>query len=130
MERRVAYLFDSSRCIGTDEDRKNQATLLVQSLHKLLQYAHGEDYVQDVSSFAFQWLEDMPRQDNNYDCGLFVIKYMQGKPLPSGVIKFDYLHRARLLLDLVIYKHNSAPIVGDIAQYKAELKARGELKWK
>ncbi|CAL5391087.1 unnamed protein product [Camellia sinensis] len=130
MEKRVAYLFDSSRCIGTDEDRKNQATLLVQSLHKLLQYAHGEDYVQDVSSFAFQWLEDMPRQDNNYDCGLFVIKYMQGKPLPSGVIKFDYLHRARLLLDLVIYKHNSAPIVGDIAQYKAELRARGELKWK
>ncbi|CAL5443863.1 unnamed protein product [Camellia sinensis] len=91
----------------------------VQSLHKLLQYAHGEDYVQDVSSFAFQWLEDMPRQDNSYDCGLFVIKYMQEKPLPSGVIKFDYLHRARLLLDLVIYKHNSAPIVGDIAQYKA-----------
>ncbi|CAL5323654.1 unnamed protein product [Camellia sinensis] len=130
MEKRVAYLFDSSRCIDTDEDRKNQATLLVQSLHKLLQYAHGEDYVQDVSSFAFQWLEDMPRQDNNYDCGLFVIKYMQGKPLPSGVIKFDYLHRARLLLDLVIYKHNSAPIVGDIAQYKAELRARGELKWK
>ena len=36
----------------------------VQSLHKLLQYAHGEDYIQDVSSFAFQWLEDMPRQDN------------------------------------------------------------------
>ncbi|KAI8015277.1 hypothetical protein LOK49_LG05G01589 [Camellia lanceoleosa] len=102
----------------------------VQSLHKLLQYAHGEDYVQDVSSFAFQWLEDMPRQDNSYDCGLFVIKYMQGKPLPSGVIKFDYLHRARLLLDLVIYKHNSAPIVGDIAQYKAELRARGELKRK
>ncbi|KAI7986149.1 hypothetical protein LOK49_LG14G01587 [Camellia lanceoleosa] len=96
----------------------------------LLQYAHGEDYVQDVSSFAFQWLEDMPRQDNSYDCGLFVIKYMQGKPLPSGVIKFDYLHRARLLLDLVIYKHNSAPIVGDIAQYKAELRARGELKRK
>ncbi|KAI8022302.1 hypothetical protein LOK49_LG03G00620 [Camellia lanceoleosa] len=59
----------------------------VQSLHKLLLYAHGEDYVQDVSSFAFQWLEDMPRQDNSYDCGLFVIKYMQGKPLPSGVIK-------------------------------------------
>ncbi|KAI7997384.1 hypothetical protein LOK49_LG10G02101 [Camellia lanceoleosa] len=59
----------------------------VQSLHKLLQYAHGEDYVQDVSSFSFQWLEDMPRQDNSYDCGLFVIKYMQGKPLPSGVIK-------------------------------------------
>ncbi|CAL5406313.1 unnamed protein product [Camellia sinensis] len=130
MEKRVAYLFDSSRCIDTDEDRKNQDTLLVQSLHKLLQYAHGEDYVQDVSSFAFQWLEDMPRQDNNYDCGLFVIKYMQGKPLPSGVIKFDYLHRARLLLDLVIYKHNSAPIVGDIVQYKAELRARGELKWK
>ncbi|KAI7995134.1 hypothetical protein LOK49_LG11G02460 [Camellia lanceoleosa] len=44
--------------------------------------------------------------------------------------KFDYLHRARLLLDLVIYKHNSAPIVGDIAQYKAELRARGELKRK
>ncbi|XP_028091426.1 uncharacterized protein LOC114291761 [Camellia sinensis] len=102
MEKRVAYLFDSSRCIDTDEDRKNQATLLVQSLHKLLQYAHGEDYVQDVSSFAFQWLEDMPRQDN----------------------------RARLLLDLVIYKHNSAPIVVDIAQYKAELRARGELKRK
>ncbi|CAL5413482.1 unnamed protein product [Camellia sinensis] len=119
MEKRVAYLFDSSRCIDTDEDRKNQATLLVQSLHKLLQYAHGEDYVQDVSLFAFQWLEDMPRQDNSYDCGLFVIKYMQEKPLPSVVIKFDYLHRARLLLDLVIYKHNSAPIVGDIAQYKA-----------
>ncbi|KAI8005314.1 hypothetical protein LOK49_LG08G03054 [Camellia lanceoleosa] len=59
----------------------------VQSLHKLLQYAHREDYVQDISSFAFQWLEDMPRQDNSYDCGLFVIKYMQGKPLPSGVIK-------------------------------------------
>ncbi|CAL5393255.1 unnamed protein product [Camellia sinensis] len=120
MEKRVAYLFDSSRCIDTDEDQKNQATLLVQSLHKLLQYVHGEDYVQDVSSFAFQWLEDMPRQDNSYDCGLFVIKYMQGKPLPSGVIKFDYLHRARLLLDLVIYQHNSAPIVGEIAQYKAE----------
>ncbi|KAI7999636.1 hypothetical protein LOK49_LG09G01843 [Camellia lanceoleosa] len=67
----------------------------VQSFHKLLQYAHGEDYVQDVSSFAFQWLEDMPRQDNSYDCGLFVIKYMQGKPLPSGVIK---------LSDLVISK--------------------------
>ncbi|CAL5357622.1 unnamed protein product [Camellia sinensis] len=96
--------------------------------HMLLQYAHGEGYVQDVSSFAFQWLEDMPRQDNSYDCGLFVIKYMQGKPLPLDVIKFDYLHRARLLLDLVIYKHNSAPIVGDIAQYKAELRARGELK--
>ncbi|KAI8004143.1 hypothetical protein LOK49_LG08G01836 [Camellia lanceoleosa] len=90
----------------------------VQSLHKLLQYAHGEDYVQDVSSFSFQWLEDMPRQENSYDCGLFVIKYMQGKPLPSGVIKFDYLHRARVLLDLVIYKHNSADIVVDIAQYK------------
>ncbi|CAL5378771.1 unnamed protein product [Camellia sinensis] len=87
MEKRVAYLFDSSRCIDTDEDRKNQATLLVQSLHKLLQYAHGQDYVQDVSSFAFQWLEDMPCQGNSYDCGLFVIKYMQGKPLPSGVIK-------------------------------------------
>ncbi|CAL5377323.1 unnamed protein product [Camellia sinensis] len=124
MEKWVAYLFDSSRCIDTDEDRKNQATLLVQSLHKLLQYAHGEDYVQDVSSFAFQWLEDMPRQDNSYDCGLFVIKYMQGKPLPSGVIK------ARLLLDLVIYKHNSADIVADIVQYKAELRAKGELKWK
>ncbi|XP_028122170.1 ubiquitin-like-specific protease ESD4 isoform X3 [Camellia sinensis] len=87
MEKRVAYLFDSSRCIDTDEDRKNKARLLLQSLHKLLQYAHGEDYVQDVSSFAFQWLEDMPRQHNSYDCGLFVIKYMQGKPLPSGVIK-------------------------------------------
>ncbi|GMP65008.1 hypothetical protein CsSME_00025991 [Camellia sinensis var. sinensis] len=59
----------------------------LQSLYKLLQYAHGEDYVQDVSSFTFQWLEDMPRQHNSHDCGLFVIKYMQGKPLPSGVIK-------------------------------------------
>ncbi|CAL5399695.1 unnamed protein product [Camellia sinensis] len=44
--------------------------------------------------------------------------------------QFDYLHRARLLLDLVIYKHNSADIVADIAQYKAELKARDELKRK
>ncbi|KAI7984371.1 Peptidyl-prolyl cis-trans isomerase CYP21-4 [Camellia lanceoleosa] len=55
---------------------------------------------------------------------------------PIGIInvtlkeKFDYLHMARLLLDLVIYKHNSAPIVGDIGQYKAELRARGELKRK
>ncbi|CAL5421133.1 unnamed protein product [Camellia sinensis] len=41
-----------------------------------------------------------------------------------------FLDRARLLLDLVIYKHNSADIVADIAQYKAELKARDELKRK
>ncbi|KAI7987476.1 (S)-2-hydroxy-acid oxidase GLO1 [Camellia lanceoleosa] len=38
--------------------------------------------------------------------------------------------RAHLLLDLVIYKYNSADIVADIAQHKAELRARGELKWK
>ncbi|KAI8009351.1 Protein phosphatase 2C 70 [Camellia lanceoleosa] len=55
-------------------------------------------------------------------CGNFKIKIR--------IMPFDYLHMARLLLDLVIYKHNSAPIVGDIGQYKAELRARGELKRK
>ncbi|CAL5433265.1 unnamed protein product [Camellia sinensis] len=63
---------------------------------ELLQYAHREDYVQDISSFAFQWLEDMPRQDNSYNCGLFVIKYMQGKPLPLDVIKAELRARGEL----------------------------------
>ncbi|XP_058212963.1 uncharacterized protein LOC131324836 isoform X1 [Rhododendron vialii] len=95
------YLLDSLPTCRDNSERKQMAIKLVHALHLMLQTKYGHFYVADVTMFDWITLEDPPIQDNSYDCGMFVIKHMQGIPLPNGVQGFDPLERLRLPVDLV-----------------------------
>ncbi|KAF7113357.1 hypothetical protein RHSIM_RhsimUnG0133500 [Rhododendron simsii] len=75
----------------------------LENMHEVLKHAYGSDYVQDLSLFKVDWLSEQPLQidEDSYDCGLFVIKYMQSAPLFPGFQKFDPIERRRLLVDLL-----------------------------
>ncbi|KAG5530585.1 hypothetical protein RHGRI_025520 [Rhododendron griersonianum] len=103
MVQHATYLFDSKPSRRFGEDRKKMGELLLENMHEVLKHAYGLDYVQDVSLFKVDWLSEQPLQfdKDNYDCGLFVIKYMQSAPLLPGFQKFDPIERRRLLVDLL-----------------------------
>ncbi|KAG5516564.1 hypothetical protein RHGRI_037321 [Rhododendron griersonianum] len=103
MVQHATYLFDSKPSRRFGEDRKKMGELLLENMHEVLKHAYGLDYVQDVSLFKVDWLSEQPLQfdEDNYDCGLFVIKYMQSAPLLPGFQKFDPIERRRLLVDLL-----------------------------
>ncbi|KAG5531303.1 hypothetical protein RHGRI_026049 [Rhododendron griersonianum] len=79
MVQHAAYLFNSKPSRRFGEDRKKMGELLLENMHEVLKHAYESDYVQDVSLFKVDWLSEQPLQfdEDNYDCGLFVIKYMQ-----------------------------------------------------
>ncbi|KAG5532721.1 hypothetical protein RHGRI_027130 [Rhododendron griersonianum] len=70
-------------------------------MHEVLKHAYGSNYVQDASLYKVCWLTEQPLQLDNYNCGLFVIKYMQSAPLSPGFQMFDPIERRRLLVDLL-----------------------------
>ncbi|KAH7844161.1 hypothetical protein Vadar_024985 [Vaccinium darrowii] len=67
----------------------------------MMQVQFGDLYQQDFSKFkVVSW--------ERYDCGLFVIKFMQGVDYPPGVHLMDDNERPRLLMDLVHDVNNRA----------------------
>ncbi|XP_028126263.1 uncharacterized protein LOC114323007 [Camellia sinensis] len=83
---RVAYLFDSLASATLDTNKLNTAKMLVQTMHALLQLQFGNEYAVDMRTFEVRMLEQRPLQqlDDTFDCGMFVIKYMQRPDIPSG----------------------------------------------
>ncbi|KAE9444799.1 hypothetical protein C3L33_23303, partial [Rhododendron williamsianum] len=96
--------------IPTNDRGSHWLCIKISGLHKVLQLQYGDDYQLDVSKFNIANVERQPLQDNTncYDCGLFVIKFMQGVEYPSGVHVMDDVERPRLLLDLFFDTNNVA----------------------
>ncbi|CAL5425778.1 unnamed protein product [Camellia sinensis] len=122
MAHRMAYIFDSSPSLTNDKRRELMARKLVQTMHLLLQQYFGDLYVANVKEFELERLKDacLQHKTDSYDCGMFVMKYMQGVVMPTGVHKFDKLERFRLLVDLVNDSSNCIYIVvmNRLEQYK------------
>ncbi|XP_028118974.1 uncharacterized protein LOC114316521 isoform X2 [Camellia sinensis] len=83
---RVAYLFDSVPSNRPNKRKLNAAKILVETMHDLLQLHFGNDYVTDVRTFHRCMLDERPVQqlDDTFDCGMFVIKFMQQPDLSPG----------------------------------------------
>ncbi|KAF7141680.1 hypothetical protein RHSIM_Rhsim06G0089800 [Rhododendron simsii] len=75
---------------------------MLEGLHCTLVFQYGELYQVDVTKFSITNVERQPLQHDTdgYDCGLFVIKFMQGFNYPSGVHRMDDTERPRLLMEL------------------------------
>ncbi|CAL5348064.1 unnamed protein product [Camellia sinensis] len=101
MAHRMAYIFDSSPSLTNDKRRE----LMVRKLE-----------------FELERLKDacLQHKTDSYDCGMFVMKYMQGVVMPTGVHKFDKLERFRLLVDLVNDSSNRIyiEVMNRLEQYK------------
>ncbi|CAL5416690.1 unnamed protein product [Camellia sinensis] len=108
MAHRMAYLFDSSPSLTNDKRRE----LIGRKLF----------YVANVKEFELERLKDacLQHKTDSYDCGMFVMKYMQGVVMPTGVHKFDKLERFRLLVDLVNDSSNRIyiEVMNRLEQYK------------
>ncbi|CAL5326594.1 unnamed protein product [Camellia sinensis] len=122
MAHRMAYIFDSSPSLTNDKRRELMARKLVQTMHLLLQQYFGDLYVANVKEFELERLKDacLQHKTDSYDCGMFVMKYMQGVVMPTGVHKFDKLERFRLLVDLVNDSSNRIyiEVMNRLEQYK------------
>ncbi|CAL5415524.1 unnamed protein product [Camellia sinensis] len=101
MAHRMAYIFDSSPSLTNDKRRELMARKL---------------------EFELERLKDacLQHKTDSYDCGMFVMKYMQGVVMPTGVHKFDKLERFRLLVDLVNDSSNRIyiEVMNRLEQYK------------
>ncbi|GMP59195.1 hypothetical protein CsSME_00022573 [Camellia sinensis var. sinensis] len=112
---RVAYLFDSVPSNRPNKRKLNAAKILVQTMHDLLQLHFGNDYATDVRSFYRCMLDERPVQqlDDTFDCGMFVIKFMQQPDLSPGPHKFAPSVHHNLLVDIVMDVNNAK-----IAEYR------------
>ncbi|XP_028103189.1 uncharacterized protein LOC114302373 [Camellia sinensis] len=112
---RVAYLFDSVPSNRPNKRKLNAAKILVETMHDLLQLHFGNDYVTDVRTFHRCMLDERPVQqlDDTFDCGMFVIKFMQQPDLSPGPHKFAPSVRHKLLVDIVMDVNNAK-----IAEYR------------
>ncbi|KAI8531210.1 hypothetical protein RHMOL_Rhmol11G0119600 [Rhododendron molle] len=81
---------------------------MMEVLHHALRLHYGDLYKADVSKFNIANVERQPLQHDTdgYDCGLFVIRFMQGFNYPSGVHRMDDTERPRLLMDLLVDPNN------------------------
>ncbi|KAI8561141.1 hypothetical protein RHMOL_Rhmol04G0314500 [Rhododendron molle] len=99
---RMAYIFDSKPASRSNIARKKLIRAVLEGLHRALVCQYGDLYQVDVTKFNIATVQRQPLQDDTdgYDCGLFVIKFMQGFNYPSGVHRMDDTERPRLLMEL------------------------------
>ncbi|KAI8573624.1 hypothetical protein RHMOL_Rhmol01G0291400 [Rhododendron molle] len=97
---------------------------MLEGLHRALLFQYGELYQVDVTKFNIANVERQPLQheEDGYDCGLFVIKFMQGFNFSSGVHRMDDTERPRLLLELCGDKNNrdALEVINKFEAWKAE----------
>ncbi|KAI8547680.1 hypothetical protein RHMOL_Rhmol07G0214800 [Rhododendron molle] len=97
---------------------------MLEGLHRALLLQYGELYQVDVTKFNIANVERQPLQyeEDGYDCGLFIIKFMQGFNYPSGVYRIDDTERPRLLLELCGDKNNrdALEVIKKFEAWKAE----------
>ncbi|KAI8573269.1 hypothetical protein RHMOL_Rhmol01G0265200 [Rhododendron molle] len=105
---RMAYIFDSKPASRSNMARKKLTRAVLEGLHHALVCQYGDLYQVDVTKFNIATVERQPLLDDTdgYDCGLFVIKFMQGFNYPSGVHRMDDTERPRLLMELCADENN------------------------
>ncbi|XP_058215736.1 uncharacterized protein LOC131326854 [Rhododendron vialii] len=120
----MVYIFDSKPATRSNLFRKKLTQRVLEGLHRALHFQYGEFYQVDVTKFNIANVEKQPLQheEDGYDCGLFVIKFMQGFNFPSGVHKMDNTERPRLLLELCGDKNNrdALEVLKKFEAWKAE----------
>ncbi|KAI8542374.1 hypothetical protein RHMOL_Rhmol08G0133800 [Rhododendron molle] len=102
-------------------------TVSLEGLHRKLVFQYGDLYQVDVTKFNIANVHRQPLQHDTdeYDCGLFVIKFMQGFNYPSGVHRMDDTERPRLLLELC-GDENNRDALEVMKKFKAWKGERGE----
>ncbi|KAI7986198.1 hypothetical protein LOK49_LG14G01303 [Camellia lanceoleosa] len=104
------HLHESDSSLDTKEDKFDQQHIMNGADHaKLCDEYFGESrYTEKLHAV------------NNYDCGMFVMKYMQGVVMPTGVHKFDKSERFRLLVEVVNDSSNRIyiEVMNRLEQYK------------
>ncbi|KAI8560538.1 hypothetical protein RHMOL_Rhmol04G0264700 [Rhododendron molle] len=104
----MAYIFYSKPATRSNLFRKRLTKKVMEVLHRALRLQYGDLYKIDVNKFNIANVERQPLQHetDGYDCGLFVIKFMQGFNYPSGVHRMDDSERPRLLMGLLVDPNN------------------------
>ncbi|KAF7154070.1 hypothetical protein RHSIM_Rhsim01G0153500 [Rhododendron simsii] len=76
----------------------------------------------DLEKLFTEFIFDIRDPSNGYDCGLFVIKFMQGFNYPSGVRRMDDTERPRLLMELCGDENNqdALEVMTKFEAWKAE----------
>ncbi|KAI8547678.1 hypothetical protein RHMOL_Rhmol07G0214800 [Rhododendron molle] len=120
----MAYIFYSKPATRFNSFRKKLTQRVLEGLHRALLLQYGELYQVDVTKFNIANVERQPLQyeEDGYDCGLFIIKFMQGFNYPSGVYRIDDTERPRLLLELCGDKNNrdALEVIKKFEAWKAE----------
>ncbi|RVW49606.1 Ubiquitin-like-specific protease ESD4 [Vitis vinifera] len=91
LHRRIIYVYDS--LMGINNNARLQvaikplAKLLPHILNAIAYYGFHGDTKVNYQEWEIEWLQDIPQQENDGDCGMFVIKYveylMHNHPLKS-----------------------------------------------
>lgn len=120
----MAYIFDSKPATRSNLYRKRLTKKVMEVLHRALRLQYGDLYKADVSKFNIANIESQPLQHetDGYDCGMFVIKFMQGFNYLSGVHRMNDTERPRLLMDLFVDPNNreANTVVNKFGEWKAE----------
>ncbi|KAE9444728.1 hypothetical protein C3L33_23373, partial [Rhododendron williamsianum] len=121
---RMAYIFYSKPASRSNIARKKLTRTVLEGLHRALVFQYGDLYQVDVTKFNIANVQRQPLQHDTdgYDCGLFVIKFMQGFNYPSSVHRMDDIERPRLLTDLCGDENNwdALEVLKKFEAWKAE----------
>ncbi|KAI8572377.1 hypothetical protein RHMOL_Rhmol01G0193700 [Rhododendron molle] len=111
----MAYIFYSKPATRSNLFRKRLTKQVMEVLHRALRLQYGDLYKLMSANLTLLMLKGNPCNMRltesfackiRYDCGLFVIKFMQGFNYPSGVHRMDDTERPRLLMDLLLDPNN------------------------